>query len=105
MIRSTQRLAGERQGALLDDLRRPVAGDVLHHDDHAAGAVDEVHRAAHAVDHLPGDQPVGQVAAGVDLHGAEDGDVEVLAADHPERHAPSRRSSRPAGSSRSPCPR
>src|SRR3712207_6929657 len=34
-------LAGERQGALLDDLRRPVAGDVLHHDDHLAGTVDE----------------------------------------------------------------
>ena len=80
------RLAGERQGALLDDLGRPVAGDVLHHDDHPPGAVDEVHRAAHAVDHLAGDQPVGQVAAGVDLHGAEDGDVEVLAADHPEGH-------------------
>src|SRR3954469_18058599 len=59
---------------------------MLHHDDHASGAVDEVHRPAHAVDHLAGDQPVGQVAAGVDLHRTQDGDVEVLAADHAEAH-------------------
>jgi hypothetical protein len=57
-------LAGQRQRALVDDLVRAVLGDVLHHHDHALGAVDEVHRAAHALDHLAGDHPVGEVAAG-----------------------------------------
>src|SRR4051794_7981727 len=76
---------GQRQGALLEDLRRPVTSDVLHHHDDPAGALHQVHGATHAVDHLAGDQPVGEVAAGVDLHGAEDRDVEVTAADHPER--------------------
>ncbi len=71
--------------ALLHDLVAAAAGDVLHHHDHALRAVDEVHRAAHALDHLPGDHPVGEVAAGADLHRAEHGDVDVPAADHRER--------------------
>ncbi len=45
----------------------------------AADAGDEVHGAAHALDHLAGDHPVGEVAALGDLHGAEDGEVDVAA--------------------------
>jgi hypothetical protein len=37
---------------------------VLHEDDYLLGAVDQVHRAAHALDHLAVDHPVGDVAAG-----------------------------------------
>src|SRR5690606_2533554 len=62
-----------------------VAGGVAHDDDQPADAVHEVHRPAHPLDHFTGDGPVGQVAAGGDLHGAEDGDVDVAAADHAER--------------------
>ena len=47
-------------------------------------AGDEVHRAAHALDHLAGDHPVGEVARLGDLHRAEDGEVDVAAADHRE---------------------
>ena len=55
--------AGVGQRALLDDLVGAVLGDVLHDHDDPLGAVDEVHRAAHALDHLAGDHPVGEVAA------------------------------------------
>ena len=49
-----------------------LLGRVLHDDDHALDAGDEVHRAAHALDHLAGDHPVGEVAVSRHLHGAED---------------------------------
>ena len=75
---------GQRQRALLDDLGRALGG-VLHGDDDALGAGDEVHRAAHAGHHLAGDHPVRQVAGLVDLQAAEHGDVEVAAADQAER--------------------
>ena len=39
-----------------------VLGGVLHHHHHALDAGDQVHRAAHALDHLAGDHPVGEVA-------------------------------------------
>ena len=61
----------------------PLRG-VLHDDDDAADAGDEIHCAAHAFDALAGDHPVGEVAAFGDLHGAEDGEVDVAAADHGE---------------------
>ena len=51
---------------------------------HALGAVDEVHRAAHALDHLAGHGPVGDVAARRDLHRAEHGGRDAAAADHAE---------------------
>ena len=63
-----------------------------------ARAVDEVHRAAHALDHLARDHPVGQVAARRDLHGAEHGEVDVAAADHGEGLGASRRSGARAAS-------
>ncbi len=39
---------------------------------------------AHALDHLAGDHPVGEVALLANLHGAQDGKVDVAAADLPE---------------------
>ena len=54
--------AGVGQRALLDDLVGAVLGVVLHEHDDPLGAVDEVHGAAHALDHLAGDHPVGDVA-------------------------------------------
>ena len=58
---------------------------VLHGDDHLGlgGVGDEVHGATHALD-LAGQGPRGQVAKLVDLHGAEDGQVDAAAADHAE---------------------
>jgi hypothetical protein len=45
----------------------------------------EVYRPAHALDHLAEDHVVGEVAGGAGLLGAEDGHVEVAAADLAER--------------------
>jgi hypothetical protein len=59
-------------------------GDVFHQDDDALDARHQVHRAAHALDHLAGDHPVGQVAFFADLHRAQDGQVDLAAADHRE---------------------
>jgi hypothetical protein len=44
----------------------------------------QVHRAAHALDHLARDRPVGDVADDRDLHGTQDRGVDLAAADHPE---------------------
>ena len=64
-------LAGQRQVAFLQELRA-VLGGMLHHHDDALDAGDEIHRAAHALDHLAGDHPVGEIAVLRHLHGAED---------------------------------
>ncbi len=65
--------------------RLPVSGNELHHHDHALRAVDEIHRAAHTLDDLPGDHPVGEVACLANLHCAEHGEIDVTTANHPER--------------------
>src|SRR6202042_653828 len=57
--------------ALGHDLRGAVLGDVLGEHQHPAGAGHQVHRAAHALDDLARDRPVGEVAAGRYLHPAE----------------------------------
>src|SRR5450631_561799 len=77
-------LAGEWQRAFPDDLEVSVLGDVLHQDDDPSRAMDEVHGPAHALDHLAGDRPVGEVARGGDLHGAKNRGVDPAGADHPE---------------------
>src|ERR1043166_5948612 len=74
---------GERQVAAVQQLGL-VLGGVLHHHDHLLDAGDEVHGAAHAFDHLARDHPVGEVAVLGHLHGAEDRQVDVAAADHRE---------------------
>ena len=74
---------GEGERAFLDDLRRALRG-VDHGDDHAPGPGDQVHRAAHPRHELARDHPVGQAALRVDLESAQDGQVEVPAADQAE---------------------
>ncbi len=69
----------------LQNLVAAVPGRVLHRDDDPLGAGDEIHRAAHALDHLAGDHPVGEVALLVDLQRAEHGEIDVAAAHHRER--------------------
>ena len=64
---------------------RAVLGGMLHHDDDALDAGDEIHRAAHALDHLAGDHPVGEIAVLRHLHRAEDREVDMAAAHHAER--------------------
>jgi len=75
---------GERQRAGLDDLRRAVLGGVLHDDDDPPGAVDQVHRAAGALDELAGIIQLARSPRSENLHRPEDGDVDVAAADHAE---------------------
>jgi hypothetical protein len=63
-------LAGQGQRALLHDLVGAVLGDVLHEDDDLLGAVDQVHRAAHALDHLARGSSSWRCRRRRDLHGA-----------------------------------
>ncbi|KAK1240570.1 hypothetical protein MKX07_004598 [Trichoderma sp. CBMAI-0711] len=72
------------QAALLDNLGRAVLADVLGGDNDfgVLGVGDEVHGAAHALEELARDHEVGEVAGLADLQGAEDGHVDVAAADH-----------------------
>src|SRR6266571_6743776 len=77
--------AGERQRALFQDFRLVVARGVFHGDEDTFGASDKVHRASHAFEHLAGDGPVRESALFVDLQRAENGEVDVAAANHGER--------------------
>ena len=52
-------LAGQWQRTLTFELRCSVLFGVLHDDHHAAHAGNQIHRAAHALDHLAGHHPVG----------------------------------------------
>src|SRR5260370_451772 len=74
--------AGERQRALFQDFALVIAGGVLHGDEDALGAGDQVHGAAHAFKHFSGNGPVGEIALFVDLQCAKDGEVDVAAANH-----------------------
>ena len=60
--RSTHAGAGQRQGAALQQLRRAGLLGVLHHHHDALDAGHQVHGPAHALDHLAGHHPVGEVA-------------------------------------------
>jgi hypothetical protein len=77
---------GEWIDALGHQLGTAVAGQQGHHHEGLPGADGEVHRAADGGDvaGLPG-VPVGQVAGGRDLVGAEHADVQMAAAHHRER--------------------
>src|SRR5260370_30526206 len=76
--------AGERKRTFFQNFRFIVAGGVFHGDENALGAGDEVHGAAHAFEHFSGDGPVGEIAFFVDLQRAENGEVDVAAANHAE---------------------
>ena len=84
MMRSTTPGAGQRQGAALQHLGCAVLVGVLHHHHDPLDAGHQVHGAAHALHHLAGDHPVGDVAVLGHLHGAQDRQVDVAAADHRE---------------------
>src|SRR5678816_2527348 len=77
-------LAGDRQRAALQHLRGAVLRGVLHQHHDPADTRDQVHGAAGTLDHLPRHHPVGEVAVFRDLETAEDGEVDVAAADHGE---------------------
>src|SRR5947208_3649834 len=57
---------------------------MLHDNNDALDAGDEVHRAAHALHHLAGDHPVGEIAVLRHLHRAEDREIDMPAAHHAE---------------------
>ena len=57
---------------------------MLHHHNYLLHACNKVHGTAHALDHLSGDHPVGDVAVFRDFHSAEHSQVDVPAADHSE---------------------
>ena len=74
---------GQGQTALLEDLGVALGG-VLHAHDAVLGAHAQVHGAAHAGHLLAGDDPVGQVALGIDLQSAQEAGVHMAAADQAE---------------------
>ena len=76
--------AGQRQRATLQHLGFASLVGVIHHDDDLLDTGDEIHRAAHALHHLAGDRPIGDVAIRRHFHGAENGQVDMAAADHRE---------------------
>src|SRR6266536_6601747 len=76
--------AGQREGAIFQDLGLAVFGGVFHGNDHAAGAGDQVHRAAHAFDHFARNHPVGKIALFVDFHRAKHAQIDVASANHGE---------------------
>ena len=65
-----QVLAGQRQGAGRDELGAAVLGAVLHYDDDLLDPGNQIHRPAHALDHLARDHPVGDVTVLGDFHRA-----------------------------------
>ncbi len=77
--------AGERERAFLQDFGLVVARGVFHGDEDALGAGDEVHRAAHAFQHFPGNGPIGESALFIDLERTENGKIDVASANHGER--------------------
>ncbi|MNE33647.1 hypothetical protein D3C80_1273310 [compost metagenome] len=58
--------------------------DVLEHRHDTLDARDQVHGPAHALQHLAGDGPVGDVAVGGHFHGAQNGQVDVPSPNHGE---------------------
>src|SRR5699024_810282 len=77
--------ASKRQVALCEYLRGALLGHVVGHYDDGFSTVDQVHRAAHAADHLAGNHPVGKVAVLRDFHGPKDGNDNGARTDHHER--------------------
>src|ERR1700722_9638079 len=80
MTRSTTPLAVT--GMAQRSTRRGATRRLLHRDKDMLGAGGEVHRAADAATLLPGCLPVGEIAIGRDLVGAEYGGVDAAGADH-----------------------
>ena len=57
----------------------------MFHEDHDGGAgANQIHGSSHSVELLAGNQPVGEVPLGGDLHSADAGHVEMLSADDSE---------------------
>jgi hypothetical protein len=73
---------GQRQRAGGDELGAAVFGSVFHHHDDPLHPGDQIHRPAHALDHLARHHPVGDVAVFGDFHRAQHGQVDMPAADH-----------------------
>ena len=77
--------AGQRQRTRGKNLVAAVARRVLHRDDHAPDARDEIHGAAHPFHHLARNHPVGEIPCLVHLQRAQHREVDVSAADHRKR--------------------
>ncbi len=69
----------------VQDLGLAVLRRVLHQRHHAPHPGNQVHRAAHTLDHLSGDHPIGQVPAQGNLHRAQNRQIDMPAADHRKR--------------------
>src|SRR5690606_3537436 len=80
---------GQRQCALWQEFEVfgtvLLACHVLHQDDDTSHAGDEIHGAAHTLDHFSRDHPIGQIAFFRHLHGAQYGQIYLAAAYHGER--------------------
>src|SRR5690606_4367583 len=70
------------QRALFDDFMLAVSGYVLHQDNNALDSSHQIHGAAHALDHLARNHPVGQITLLGDLHRPEDGQINMATTNH-----------------------
>src|SRR3546814_5705500 len=72
---------GQRQAATLDDFRVPSLVRMAYDHDDALHPGDQVHRAAHALDHLAGHCPVREIAVVRDFHGTQNRQVDMATAE------------------------
>ena len=70
---------------MVEDLRLALCR-VLHSDNHTLGSGNQIHRAAHAGDHLAWNHPVGETPLRIYLKAAEHGHVDVTATDKTKGH-------------------
>ena len=77
--------AGQRQRTFLQNFGLVVASRMFHGHEDAFRACHKIHRAAHAFQHFPWDRPVRERSLFIDLQRAENGEIDVAAADHGKR--------------------
>ena len=58
---------------------------MFHQHNHATHTRDQVHRAAHTLDHFSGNHPIRQIACLGDLHRTQNGKIDFAGADHAKR--------------------
>ena len=69
---------------MLQNLAFALLVGVIHDNDNALDAGNQIHGSPHALDELAGDHPVGEIAIFGDFHCPKNRQVDVTAPDHPK---------------------